>query len=103
MHYHCCWIKGANIHVIGCISNAGPVHYEVRRGAFRNKQACEWMRHCLPAAREKYGGPIVMVIDNAPCHTALEKVFQEEEFADNILMRLAPYSLDLFKIVTCTS
>ena len=33
-----------------------------------------------------------MVIDNAPCHSGLENVFEEPEFSDNHLLRLGPYS-----------
>ena len=32
-----------------------------------------------------------MVIDNAPCHAAIEQVFLEKEFLNNHLLRLAPY------------
>ena len=50
------------------------------------------MRTCLRVARSKFGGPIVMVIDNAPCHSRIEAIFEEQEFADNVLLRLSPYS-----------
>ncbi len=30
--------KGANIHVIGCISNLGLIYHEVRRGALKNQR-----------------------------------------------------------------
>ena len=33
--------KGANIHVIGCISTLGLIHYEVRQGAFYHEDACK--------------------------------------------------------------
>jgi len=32
------------------------------------------------------------VIDNAPCHTAIEEVFDDEEFLIHKLLRLSPYS-----------
>ena len=33
-----------------------------------------------------------MVIDNAPCHSALEELVNETEFCENKILRLAPYS-----------
>ena len=84
--------KGANVHMIGCMSNAGLLHYEIKWGAFKSDQACEWMRRCLRITRFKFDGPVVMVIDNAPCHSGLENVFEEPEFSDNHLLRLGPYS-----------
>ena len=84
--------KGANVHMIGCMSNAGFLHYEIKRGAFKSDQACEWMRRCLRITRFKFDGPVVMVIDNAPCHSGLENVFEEPEFSDNHLLRLGFYS-----------
>jgi hypothetical protein len=37
--------KGCNIHTIGCMSNIGVIQYEIRRGAFRSEQACDWVRN----------------------------------------------------------
>ena len=38
---------------------------------------------------------IVVVCDNAPAHSALEEVIEEEEFAGVNILRLAPYSAPL--------
>lgn len=84
--------RGSNIHVIGCIGNMGLIHHEIRRGAFKKPEAKEFMRRCLRNAQNIYRTSIVMVIDNAPCHAAIEEVFLEEEFLNNHLLRLAPYS-----------
>lgn len=84
--------KGSNIHTIGCMSSCGLIYYETKRGSFRGDQACEWMRLCLRACFMKFGGPIIMVIDNAPCHSKLEVLFIEPEFKNNILLRMSPYS-----------
>ena len=65
--------------------------YELKREAFKLDQACEWVRRCLKITRFKYDGPVVTVIDNAPCHLGLEDVFKEPEFSDNHLLRLGPY------------
>ena len=44
------------------------------------------------AAKRQYGGPVVMVVDNAPCHSNIEEVFSEEEFLGCEVLRLGPYS-----------
>ena len=49
------------------MSNAGLLHYEIKMGAFKSNQACEWMRRCLRIMIFKFDGPVVMVNDNAPC------------------------------------
>ena len=46
--------KGANIHVIGCISILGLIQHEVRRGAFHREDACEWLRACFRKAFKTY-------------------------------------------------
>ena len=50
------------------------------------------MRTCLREAIRKLGTKVVMIIDNAPCHSQLESVFQETEFKEHILLRLGLYS-----------
>ena len=42
--------------------------------------------------QRQYGGPVVMVVDNAPCHSNIEEVFSEEEFLGCEVFRLGPYS-----------
>lgn len=84
--------RGANIHVIGCIGNLGLIYHQIRRGSFQKPQANEFLRNCLRAAREMYQTPVVLVADNAPCHADFERIFREEEFNDNHLLRLSPYS-----------
>ena len=50
------------------------------------------MRECLRAAKRQYVGPVVMVVDKAPCHSNIEDVFSEEEFLGCEVLRLGPYS-----------
>ncbi|KAH9123387.1 hypothetical protein AeMF1_005607, partial [Aphanomyces euteiches] len=35
---------------------------------------------------------VVVVLDNAPCHSGIEEVFSSQEFSGATLLRLAPYS-----------
>ena len=84
--------KGANVHVIGAISNLGIVHYELKRGSFKKENAQEWIKTCLRKAVKVHGGPVVLIVDNAPCHSGVEEVLQIEEFNQCRILRLAPYS-----------
>ena len=84
--------QGANIHVIGCIGPHGLMYHEIQRGSFQKESAQSWMRECLGDAKRQYGGLVVMVVDNAPCHSNIEKVFSEEEFRGCEVLRLGPYS-----------
>ena len=43
-------------------------------------------------AKTQDGGPVVFVVDNAPCHSNIEEVFSEEEFLGWEVLRLGPYS-----------
>ena len=70
----------------------GLVYHEIQRGSFRKESTQSWMRECLRAAKRQYGGPVVMVVDNAPCHSNIEEVFSEEEFLGCEVLRLGPYS-----------
>ena len=84
--------KGANIHVIGCISNLGLLHSQVKRGSFKKVDAIEWITACLGKAMIKHGGPVVLVLDNAPCHSGVESEVLQNEFASCTILRLSPYS-----------
>ena len=79
--------KGSNVHVVGCMVNMRLFHYEVRKGSFKKPQTQEFVRNCLRISQTTYQTPVVMIIDNAPCHMEIEEVFAEEE-----LLRLGPYS-----------
>ncbi|KAG9412184.1 hypothetical protein AC1031_015119 [Aphanomyces cochlioides] len=48
----------------------------------------------LRAAREHFGalGDILVIADNAPCHSRLSNVFLEDEFQEASLLKLSPYS-----------
>ena len=83
--------KGANVHVIGAISNLKIVHYELKRDSFKKENAQEWIKICLRKSVKVHGGPVVLIVDNAPCHSGVEKVLQIEEFNQCRILRLAPY------------
>ena len=41
---------------------------------------------------KRTGGSVVIVINNAPCHSRVKEVLAEEEFSRNCILRFAPYS-----------
>lgn len=86
--------KGPNLHIIGGITSQGLVYWERRRGSFKTEDFNEWLRRCIQAAINQ-GMPIndiVAVVDNAPCHSHAEHVFQDNNFHGGTVLRLAPYS-----------
>ena len=86
--------KGPNIHMIAGISQQKLHHFKRLRGAFRHEAANEWLRGLLRElqtdghAKEN----LVLISDNAPCHSRFEGVFQETEFLGITYLRMAPYS-----------
>ena len=63
--------KGKNLHIIGSMCAQGFFFAEHMRGAYRNDRANDWLRRLLRAASVHLGGmdQIVVICDNAPCHT----------------------------------
>ena len=64
----------------------------MKRGAFHRDDTCERPRVCLKKVYEIYRKPIVIVLDNALCHSRIEKVLVEDAFSRSHVLRLAPYS-----------
>ena len=65
---------------------------DIKRGSFKHQEANEWIKECLRRGNEKHRIPVVLVIDNAPCHSRVEEILLEDEFSRNRILRLAPYS-----------
>jgi len=84
--------KGANVHMIGALSQTGLVSFKRKRGNFRGVHFDEWLQkvvqklvsRCIP--QEK----IVLVVDNAPCHSRAEAALQP--FPGASILRLGLYS-----------
>lgn len=94
--------KGKNIHIIAGISQTGLVYWERRRGSYNNADCCEWLRRLLRSMDEQMDR-VVIVCDNAPAHTNLELVPDEDEFHGVTILRAAPYSAPLNPIEECWS
>ncbi|KAG6948673.1 hypothetical protein JG687_00015329, partial [Phytophthora cactorum] len=70
----------------------GLAYQESQFGSFTAELANEFIRHFLRHIRTTTSlDEIVVVLDNAPCHTSTKDVFEEEEFQDAEMLKLGPY------------
>ncbi|POM68149.1 Hypothetical protein PHPALM_15726, partial [Phytophthora palmivora] len=75
--------KGKDIHVIAVISSSGLAYQESQFGSFTADLANEFIRRFLRhISTTMPSDEVVIEVDNAPCHTDAEDVFDEEEFED---------------------
>lgn len=83
--------KGPNVHLIGAISAAGVLSMERRRGSFTAQSANAWIESLLQRWQDMGNQlvDLVIVADNAPCHSSLENVI---DGTPATLLRLSPYS-----------
>ncbi|KAF0710026.1 hypothetical protein AaE_012692 [Aphanomyces astaci] len=86
--------KGKNLHVIRAISTTHSSSAPTSVVRTSMQTPINGLRTILRAASVHNGGlnDIVVVADNAPCHSCLSAVFSEPEFQAATLLRLAPYS-----------
>ena len=85
--------RGRNLHLIGAMTEMSIVYYETRRGSFNNEDCKQWLRTVLDSMKSKtIMSNIVIVCDDAPCHTSLKEVMLEEPYIGGRILRLAPYS-----------
>ncbi|KAF7696498.1 hypothetical protein CDIK_1824 [Cucumispora dikerogammari] len=84
--------KGANVYIIGAISSLGLIYYKLKKGSFKKENAAEWVKTCLRIAISKHGGAVVLVVDNALCHSQVKNVLQDIHFENCKILRLGPYS-----------
>ncbi|KAH9138467.1 hypothetical protein AeRB84_017220 [Aphanomyces euteiches] len=91
---YCTSQKGKNLHIIGAISTNNFLYCTAKRGAYKGQHANDWLRDMLRQAKAHFGalGDLLVICDNAPCHSRLGNVLDEEEFGDVSLLRLSPYS-----------
>ncbi|GMF24828.1 unnamed protein product [Phytophthora fragariaefolia] len=85
--------KGKYIHVIACISRDGVEYHEGRFGSFDSEVANGTVLVMMrDQATRGHLSIAVVILDNAPCHTNVEGVFDELEFAGAECLRLGFYS-----------
>lgn len=90
--------KGPNVHMVGAMSSHGLMYFERRRGSMKKTSFMEWMRRFLTHAKDVMKidlSNLVVVLDNAPCHSQIEMIKSEEYFRHVTFLRLAPYSAPL--------
>jgi len=89
--------KGPNIHIIGAISQNGLEYWEKRRGHYKKEEACNFVKRLIRTivGNGTLAQNIVIICDNAPCLSNIERVLLEPEFQLCTILRLGPYSPQL--------
>jgi hypothetical protein len=79
--------------VVARISEDGLEYSEQQFDSFTSKKCNEFICRLLAhIASTTSLENVVIVVENAPCHTNVEDVFDETEFTEAKLMRRGPYS-----------
>ncbi|CAH8566456.1 unnamed protein product [Dicrocoelium dendriticum] len=78
------------LHLIGALTSDGLIDYNIMRGNFKKERCAAWLRRMLDARGPSFIENCLLICDNAPCHTKLERVFQEESYSSGSLLRLVP-------------
>jgi transposase len=84
--------RGANIHMIGAMTQTSMIKFMRKRGSFKSEDFLNWLKMVVTTATTQ-GIPlnnIVLVIDNAPCHSKAENITLD--YPEVVILRLAPYS-----------
>ena len=85
--------RGANLHMIGAMTNARLLKYSLMRGSFTKDKCSAWVRSLLNDVRGTISlNRVVLICDNAPCHAGLDDLFRECPYREATLLRLGPYS-----------
>ncbi|XP_046803550.1 uncharacterized protein LOC124419134 [Lucilia cuprina] len=91
--------RGPNIHLIGTIGTSGVIKMCLKRGSFNANAANGYVEDVFRKWEDLGNNlsELVVVCDNAPCHSKLERLFENSEAT---LLRLSPYSPMLNPIET---
>lgn len=86
--------RGPNIHLVGAISLSGVVSLDQQRGSFKMDTCAAWIRSVLQRWEEQGNrlDDLVLVCDNAPCHSRIESAVADASDGRVQVLRLAPYS-----------
>jgi len=89
--------KGPNVHVIGAIPSHGVECWESRRGSYKKVNTADYVRLLLQqlAAKGIELYTVVLVVDNAPCHSDIDRILDEDEFNTARIIMLRPHSAPL--------
>ena len=85
--------RGANIHLIGAMTTERFLKHSLMCGSFTKEKCSAWVRDLLDQV-EAAGSldRVVLICDNAPCHSGLDELFQDTRYKEATLLRLGPYS-----------
>lgn len=88
---------GPNVHMICGISQRGLHNFTRARGSFKWESANTWVRQLFQSLINEGENieNVVLIIDNAPCHSRIENILSEAPFSGARIVRLAPYSAPL--------
>ena len=89
--------KGPNIHIIGAISQQGLEYWERRRGNYKMPEARNFVKRLIDTmvGNGTVITNLVIVCDNAPCHSNIEVLLLERGYVGARIIRLGPYSPQL--------
>ena len=85
--------RGPNVHMLGAVSTEGVVKISTKRGSYRKEGVAEWLEDLNNELQNmgKNLSNIVIVCDNAPCHSRIESSLT----TGMTVLRLGPYSPQL--------
>ncbi|CAI2737197.1 unnamed protein product, partial [Dicrocoelium dendriticum] len=84
--------RGQNVHLVGAMTKDALIAFSVLRGSYNKQRCAQWLRQLLDTQGADVIERCLLICDNAPCHTDLENLFQEEQYRSGRLLRLSPYS-----------
>lgn len=82
--------KGSNLHCIAAMSSTRMYNFQCKRGSFKMEDCKKWFRELISECHREGNMPLTIVIDNAPVHSQVETIVEEN--MDVEILRLAPYS-----------
>lgn len=56
-------------------------------GSYKSNLICDFVKKALHVTKEKHGQSVILVIDNAPCHSKIKSVLDEKEFSNDQMVR----------------
>ncbi|CAL8071695.1 unnamed protein product [Calicophoron daubneyi] len=84
--------RGENLHVMSAMTEDGVFSYAIRRQRYSAADCREWVTSVLSDFEQRTAmSDLVIVCDNSPYHSELERVFEEERYRGGRLMWLSPY------------
>ncbi|XP_036324932.1 uncharacterized protein LOC118738120 [Rhagoletis pomonella] len=86
--------RGPNVHVIGAITASSILLMDRRRGSFTANSCSDWILQLVQKWQQLGNNlqDLVIVCDNAPCHSRIEAAVAQHSDGMSAVLRLGPYS-----------